>query len=174
MAFDIIVCCDPRRGIGKEGGIPWMGQVPEDLQFFRELTIGARNNAVLMGRKTWGSIPEKYRPLKDRTNGVLTRESTEKVVSEGANAFDDFGKALAMWDTYFDAIFVMGGGELYAEALRHPDCHGLYITRLGKEFECDTFFPDWKREGFIERYTKKSGTSKKSGIEYTIDYWIRP
>ena len=75
--YNIIVVADFNSGIGKNGMLPW--HLPGDMRHFKELTITAQSkskkNAVIMGRKTWESIPEKFRPLKKRINSVLTRNN---------------------------------------------------------------------------------------------------
>lgn len=79
--FDLVVACDLNRGIGKENGLPW--RLPGDMKQFRELTSSVRDsskrNAVLMGRKTWESIPTKFRPLPHRVNVVLSRDAGYRV-----------------------------------------------------------------------------------------------
>ncbi|HEY9786666.1 MAG TPA: dihydrofolate reductase, partial [Candidatus Obscuribacterales bacterium] len=79
--FDLVVACDLRGGIGKDNQLPW--RLPGDMKRFREVTTntdrGDATNAIIVGRKTWESIPEKNRPLPDRINVVLTRQKDYSV-----------------------------------------------------------------------------------------------
>ncbi len=93
-------------------------------------------NTVIMGRKTWDSLPERFRPLPERKNvvlthaaggfaaGVVTASSLEKALQAGADGPE---------------IFVIGGGKVFAEAMEHPECRGIYLTRIEGEFAADTF-----------------------------------
>ena len=146
--FSAIVAMDEKQGIGKDGGMPW--HLPGDLRYFQRLTRGegdpVRRNAVIMGRKTWLSIPEAFRPLNGRLNIVLTRNPSF-VVPEGVCTAASLteGLRLAVEGTSGD-IFVIGGQEVFAEALRHPGCTRLYVTKIQKAFDCDVFFPEFESE----------------------------
>lgn len=117
------------RVIGKDGSIPWY--YPEDLKHFKEITS---NHTVIMGRKTWESLPEKFRPLPGRKNIVITRDLSYEAPS--AEVFDSLEKSLE------DDAFIIGGATLYAQAL--PFIDTLYVTVIEKEFEGDTFFPPYE------------------------------
>jgi dihydrofolate reductase len=144
--FSIIVAFDEHRGIGKGGVMPW--HLPADLKHFRDITSPAASgeqNAVIMGRKTWESIPGQFRPLPGRVNAVITRQPgyalpegvlrasslTEALESLGGPRRSDIGK-----------IFVIGGAQVFAEAIVHPACQSLYLTHISGSFDCDVFFPD--------------------------------
>ena len=71
-AFALVVAMDQQRGIGRDGDLAW--RLPEDLKWFRAVTVGAGGQSVIMGRKTWDSIPDRFRPLPERENWVLTRQ----------------------------------------------------------------------------------------------------
>ena len=142
--FHIIVAHDLSYGIGIKNGIPW--HLPVDMAYFKEVTTKAENNkknAVIMGRKTWESIPEKFRPLPNRHNVVLS-----KTVStiDGAIVASSFNQGLEQCaeDPMIDQIFVIGGSQIYNEAISHPKCDTLYITKVYKSHDCDAFFPDYK------------------------------
>jgi dihydrofolate reductase len=126
--------------IGRENTIPW--RIPEDLERFRALTIG---HPVVMGRRTWDSLPERFRPLPGRRNVVVTRNPDWH--AEGAERAGSLDEALRGLD---DAprVFVIGGGELYAEAL--PLADELLLTEIDAEVEGDVRFPDWQRTAFEE------------------------
>ncbi|MEK9726858.1 MAG: dihydrofolate reductase [Candidatus Margulisiibacteriota bacterium] len=140
MKFDIVVAHDLNHGIGINNQLPWHSKV--DMMHFKTLTTGinGQNNAVIMGRKTWESIPEKFRPLPDRTNIVLSK-STQCI--ENAMAAASFEQALTLAESH-DRIFVIGGSQIYEEAIAHPKCHQLHVTKIFKTFDCDAFFPNYK------------------------------
>lgn len=138
--------------IGRDGGIPW--RLPEDVAYFKELTTG---HAVVMGRKTWESIPERFRPLPARRNVVVTRNPAW--LAEGAERASSVDEALALLADE-ERVFVIGGAKIYAAALPHAD--ELLLTEIDLEVDGDTFFPDWDRETFREsardERTSASGT----------------
>ncbi len=142
MLFSIISALDSNRGIGKVGGLPW--RLKGDMQHFRDLTTQAQNglkNAVIMGRTTWESLPVAYKPLPNRLNVVLSRSGV------------DFGQSIVLTATSLsnaleqlqglsvDKVFVIGGGQVYAQAITHRECQKLYLTEVEGDFGCDTFFP---------------------------------
>jgi dihydrofolate reductase len=132
-----IVVARSRNGvIGRDGGLPW--RLPTDLRRFRELTTG---HTVVMGRRTFESLPAAFRPLPDRRNVVLS--SAPGYSAEGAEVFASLGAALA---SCADGCFVIGGGVTYREAL--PLTDRVYATEVDADVEGDVFFPalpesDW-------------------------------
>jgi dihydrofolate reductase len=131
LDISIIVAMDQNRGIGFDNKIPWY--IPEDLKRFKKLTI---HNTVVMGRKTWFSLP--FRPLKDRTNIVLTR-STQKDLFEGSLITNNVDEIFRLMDKQKEN-FIIGGYRLYETFL--PYANKLYLTIVHNEFEVDTYFPD--------------------------------
>ncbi len=110
---------------------------------FREATVGC---PVIMGRKTWDSLPPKSRPLPGRRNIVVTRNALWR--AEGAEAAPSLDVALAMANGAAKA-FVIGGGELYAEAIAHAD--ELVLTEIDAVFDrVDAYFPPFDRTRFVE------------------------
>ena len=140
--FSIIVAMDEERGIGKNGTLPW--HLPADLKHFKEITtrvsIPGRTNAVIMGRKTWESLPEKFRPLPDRINAVL---ASPQNAPKDVLVFNSFSQALQVLETdeKVGEIFVIGGAQVYAQIVDHPQCARLYVTSIQDKFPCDAFFP---------------------------------
>ena len=122
--------------IGKDGSMPW--HLPEDLAHFKQLTQGS---PVVMGRKTWDSLPPKFRPLPGRLNIVVTRQPHWQ--AEGAVRAGSLAEALAACADSADA-WVIGGADLYAQAL--PRCTDLYLTCLNRTVDGDTFFPPFETE----------------------------
>jgi dihydrofolate reductase len=126
--------------IGRDGGLPW--RLPEDMARFRELTTG---HPVVMGRRTWDSLPDRFRPLPGRRNIVVTRNP--KWRAEGAERAASLEEALAL-AAGADRVFVVGGAQLYAAAL--PLADELYLTELELAVEGDTMFPAFERSAFRE------------------------
>lgn len=136
--------------IGKDGRLPW--RIPEDMTHFKMLTTG---NVVVMGRKTWESVPEKFRPLPDRVNAVVTRQAGYAVPS-GVKVFsslDDVFASYAPRPTPY-ALFIIGGAEIYAQAIGRADA--LEITHVDQSVDGDAFFPKidaaiWRETGRVDR-----------------------
>jgi dihydrofolate reductase len=126
--------------IGRDGGIPW--RLPEDVAHFKAVTTG---HAVVMGRKTWESIPARFRPLPGRRNVVVTRN--EAWSAEGAERAGSVEEALALLEGE-DRVFVIGGAEVYAAALPHAD--ELLLTEIDLDVEGDTLFPPFDAAEFDE------------------------
>lgn len=146
-AVDLVVAVCENGGIGKDGGIPW--RLKGDLSFFRQLTTRtSKLNAVLMGRKTWESIPKSLRPLKGRLNVVLTRNA--QFSADGAVVYGSLDDALA--DLFgreeIGRVFVIGGSRVYEEALAVAE--RVYVTKVAGAFDCDAFFPELDRAKFAQ------------------------
>lgn len=147
--FQVIVAMDSHYGIGAKGTLPW--RLKGDMNYFRKVTTETRQkgkrNCVIMGRKTYFSIPDRFRPLKKRLNIVLSRNPNlrqEEGIPSEVKIADDFESALhiAMSDETVESIFVIGGSSVYDKALVHAACRRLHITYIDKKFpSCDTFFP---------------------------------
>ena len=163
MNFSIIAAIGPNNEIGKNGIMPW--DIKADLKHFSDITVGQKNNAVIMGRKTWESIPKKFRPLKDRLNVVLSRQSDLKL-PEGVIGYTSLDKALKKLSGY-DEIFIIGGGSLYNEAIKRPECRKLYITEVQGEFEADTYFPE-----IFAEFKKTDESKLQSEGEYKFKFIV--
>ncbi len=135
--------------IGVDNDLPW--HLPEDLKHFKKLTSG---KTVLMGRKTWESLPEKFRPLPNRTNIVITRQATYSV-PEGVELYTSIDAALDAHKK--EDVMVIGGAQIYSQTIQSADL--LYITHVETTVDGHAFFPaidptQWKvtekdpREGF--------------------------
>jgi dihydrofolate reductase len=118
--------------IGKDNTIPW--QLPEDMAHFKRTTMGA---PVIMGRKTWDSLPPKFRPLPGRQNIVVTRQADWS--AQGALRAGSVEEAIALC-SYADVAWVAGGGEIYRAAL--PLAHNAVITEIDALFDGDTYAPE--------------------------------
>jgi len=168
-AFSVVVAADEGRGIGRAGTLPW--RLPGELAYFKRLTSSAasgRQNAVIMGRRTFDSIPPKFRPLPSRHNIVLSRDPSYRPEGAAHAGSLDEALALAEADPSIDAVFVIGGGALYRDALVHPRCARVYLTRVHAHFDCDVRLPD-----FEARFTRTSadGPHTDGGISYTFEIY---
>ena len=136
-----LVAAVARNGvIGRDGGIPW--RIPEDMQRFRALTVG---HPVVMGRRTWESLPERFRPLPGRRNIVVTRDAGWS--SEGTERAGSLEEALEL-AADAERVFVIGGAAVYASAL--PLADELALTEIASDVEGDTFFPAFEPTEFEE------------------------
>ena len=127
-----IVAAVARNGcIGKDGDLPW--RIPEDMRRYRAITMG---KVVVMGRKTWESIPVKFRPLPGRTNVVVTRQA-DYPLPDGVERQASLTAALAAHGE--EEIVVNGGAEIYAQAMDRADA--LDITHVDRDIDGDAFFP---------------------------------
>lgn len=167
MNLSIIVACDQKRGIGINNKLPW--NLKADLKHFSEITINPdkqKQNVVVMGRKTWESLPEKFKPLPNRLNVVLSRHDHLNL-PQGVLWFESFNHALeALEEKKADLgeIFIIGGGKLYEEMIFHPACRKIYLTEIQDIYHCDTFFPeipsDFKKI-FESKIQEENGVSFK-------------
>ena len=117
--------------IGKDGVMPW--HLPEDLAHFKQLTGGC---PVIMGRKTWDSLPPKFRPLPGRTNIVVTRQAGWSAT--GALAAHSLREAIALAGEAAEA-WVIGGAQIYAEAL--PHAQRVVVTEIARDYDGDAYAP---------------------------------
>jgi dihydrofolate reductase len=137
----VLIAAVARNGvIGRDNALLW--HLPEDMRHFRRITTG---HAVLMGRKTWDSLPERFRPLPGRRNLVLSRQPGWQ--APGAEAVGSLPAALqALSGT--DRVFVIGGAEIYAAAL--PLADELILTELHRDYEGNARFPSLEGQPFVE------------------------
>lgn len=153
MKINIIVAFSKNMGIGLNNTLPWY--IPSDLKKFRQLTIGKGNNAVIMGKNTWASLPCKY--LKNRDNLILSKSlAIDYKHEDNKNKDQDkkiyynksFQNINQLIDYYnnknYDIIWIIGGSQIYDEFINSKliDIDKIYVTYIDNEFECDTFFPN--------------------------------
>ena len=146
MIRSIIVAISENNGIGKDNDLLWY--LPSDMKFFRKTTLG---HCVITGRKNYESIPEKYRPLAKRTNIIVTRNANYK--ADGAVVKNSLEEALEFAKSENESeVFIIGGGQIYKEAMGKNVIDKMYITHVAKNYDADTFFPEielsnWNIEG---------------------------
>ncbi|MBF6630779.1 MAG: dihydrofolate reductase [Comamonas sp.] len=133
MAIHLIYARAANGVIGLNNTMPW--HLPEDLAHFKKLTSG---NPVVMGRKTWDSLPERFRPLPGRTNIVVTRNADWS--AEGVLRASSLPEALQHGAKHGDTVWVMGGAQIYAQALPLADV--VEMTVIHQDYEGDAFAPE--------------------------------
>ena len=142
MIISLIVAVSENNVIGKDNDLVW--NLPDDMKFFKKTTNG---HFVIMGRKNYESIPEKFRPLPNRTNVIITRQTNFQ--AKDCLVVNDINQALNLAkNAQEQEAFIIGGGQIYQLALKNDLVDRIYLTRIHDEFEGDTFFPElseqWK------------------------------
>jgi dihydrofolate reductase len=141
----LIVAIASNRVIGKDNDLIW--HLPADMRFFTQTTKG---HIVIMGRRNWDSIPLKYRPLSDRINVVITRNKNFR--HPDCVVFNSLEESIIHYKKNAEKnIFIIGGGQIYKEAIDKDLVDEMLITHIDHAFEGDTWFPEinentWKRE----------------------------
>ncbi|MDE2094150.1 MAG: dihydrofolate reductase [Burkholderiales bacterium] len=155
-ALSLIAAVARNGAIGRNNALVW--SEPEDLRHLRRITMGC---PVIMGRKTWDSLPPRFRPLPGRRNIVLTRDRDWR--AEGAQPVASITDALALLEGTPKA-FVIGGAEVYTLAL--PLASELVLTEIDADLHGDTFFPPWDRAQFT--VTSREPHVSESGMRYSF------
>lgn len=166
----MIVACCRSSGIGMKNTIPW--KLKPDMKRFKMLTKGDGNNAVIMGRNTWESLPEVNRPLPKRANIILSKTGVdlEAVPEEGGNVWvannvdDVMGLALRL---SWDKVWIIGGASIYEQFMYRQDLNKIYVTEVRAEFECDKMFPE------IPEHFYPSETGEWNIMKYPPRLWYR-
>ncbi|CAL3970963.1 hypothetical protein PZA11_007348 [Diplocarpon coronariae] len=190
----LIVAATNTMGIGRAGTLPWTG-LRKEMAYFARVTRRSepgRPNAVLMGRRTWDSIPAPLRPLKGRTNVVVTRRDPDALPAGGERVVaGSLGQAVAAVTARpepHSRLFVIGGAQLYKAALEAREARRILLTRVLDDLECDTFFPvalgedgtadGWQRKSSadLDRWAGEKvpeGVQEENGIRYIFEMWER-
>ncbi|KAL2201396.1 dihydrofolate reductase-like domain-containing protein [Corynascus similis CBS 632.67] len=173
----LIVAATQQMGIGRNGTLPWTG-LRKEMAYFARITkrLQPKQNAVVMGRKTWESIPERFRPLPGRWNVVISRSAAASgglaAASSSSSSASGNDGMVTMAGSLEEAlrhlggkpggvvgrVFVIGGAQIYRAALELKEARRVLLTRVRTDFECDTFFPirldetdaaekGWRRSG---------------------------
>jgi len=158
MIISLIAAISENNVIGKDNRLIW--HLPADIRFFMETTTG---HHIVTGRKNYESIPEKFRPLKNRTNIIVTRQ--KDYVAEGAIIVHSLQEAIHYAETHGeDELFVIGGGEIYQQCL--PEADRLYITEVKASFDGDTYFPTYNPHEWIELDRKHHPKDERHEFEF--------
>lgn len=159
-----IVAVSNNLAIGRQQQLPW--RLPNDLKFFKQTTLG---QIVLMGRKSYDSIGK---PLPGRENWILTRQPDR--CPEGVRCFGSWEAVQQAWAAQPDKqLFVIGGGEIYAQLL--PYCQYLYLTQVQTTIaDADTFFPDWNAHNdWVLEWEEAHAPDEKHAFAYCFQRWKR-
>ena len=162
MKISLIVAIAANNGIGKDNDLLW--RLPKDMQHFKAKTIG---HHIITGRKNYVSIPKKFRPLVDRTNIVLTRQTdfTEDncIIKHSLEDAITFAK-----ENNENELFIIGGGQIYKEALDKNLIDKMYITHVHQDFESDTFFPTIDLTVFKKTTEETHKADEKNKLNFTF------
>jgi dihydrofolate reductase len=156
MPLHLIYARSRNNVIGANGDLPW--HLPEDLAHFKRTTLG---QPVIMGRVTWESIPEKFRPLPGRTNVVVSRQTG--LTAPGAQVVSSLQAAIDLFPAD-DVVWLIGGAQLYAQAM--PLAQQLVITEIDADYEGDAFAPVLNTAEWTEVH-RTSHTSAQ-GLGYSL------
>jgi len=155
--ISVAVAIGENFAIGKNNQLLW--QMPADLKFFKQTTSG---HTVIMGRKTFDSVGK---PLPNRRNIVITRDTTLKI--EGVEVVNGLNEALAITQNEQKPVFIIGGAEIYRQAL--PKTDTLYLTTIHHTFDADTFFPEFDRNEWEVVSSEPHQADEKNKYDYTFE-----
>ncbi|MFM8914420.1 MAG: dihydrofolate reductase [Flammeovirgaceae bacterium] len=162
MIISLIAALAKNRVIGKNNDLPW--HLPDDMKYFMQTTKG---HHVVMGRKNYDSIPEKFRPLPNRTNIVLTRQknwAAEKcLVAHTLEAAIDIARKNSEPE-----LFIIGGSEIYE--LAFPFANRLYLTEIDHALEGDTYFPTFDQSHWAEQSRRHHPMDERHA--YSFDFVV--
>ena len=170
MNFSIILAVDSKNGLGKENTLAW--RLSGDMKYFKKTTVLTEKpddiNVVIMGRKTWESIPEKFRPLPGRINCVLTRDKNfEDEWCVSFNSLDSCLKDIENMKNIWK-VFIIWGAKIYNQVLKDSRLEKIYLTQVKWDFGCDVFF-----DGVPENFQQESCSEaiNEWWIEFQFDVW---
>ncbi|NFO05265.1 dihydrofolate reductase [Clostridium botulinum] len=156
--LSIIVAIAKNNIIGNNNKLIW--HISEDLKRFKEITSG---KTIVMGRKTFESLPGV---LPNRKHIILTRDKNFKVNSECVEIIYDFDELVSKYKNSDTEVFIIGGGEIYKQLLPHTN--KLYLTKINKDFDGDTYFPQINYDDFKVDYKSDIIIDEKSKLEYNF------
>lgn len=162
----LIVAVADNNVIGKDNDLVW--RLRDDMRFFKETTTG---HIILTGRKNFESIPEKFRPLPDRLNCILTRNP--EYDAPGCELFSSVSGWLETYQNDERNLFIIGGGEVYRESLEKGYVTEMFITHVHGEPEGDTFFPDFDKEDWTISVVGTGEKNERNDYSFTIKKYTR-
>ncbi len=162
MTISLIAAVAQNRVIGKENDLPW--RLPDDMKYFMQTTSG---HHVLMGRKNYDSLPDKFKPLPNRINIVVTRQNN--FIASGCTVVSSIEKGIDLaLENNETELFVIGGAQIYKQSLERANY--LYLTEINAEIEGDTYFPSFEPNDWEEVSRKHHGIDDKH--RYSFDFVI--
>ncbi|KAK5648736.1 hypothetical protein RI129_003628 [Pyrocoelia pectoralis] len=173
LKFNLIAAASQNRGIGKNNTLPW--KLKAEMNYFSKMTettkSNSKKNVVIMGRRTWDSIPSKYQPLPNRINFILSKSKLDLEQFHdvcGFTSWNDIYDKLNdnKFKEEYEQIWIIGGSSIYKHALESKYFYRLYLTEIKKEFDCDTFFPTFSNVKEVSDPVVPQGIHEENGIEY--------
>lgn len=162
MIVSGIVAVAENGVIGRKGDLPW--HLPDDMKFFMNTT---RGHHIITGRVNYESIPLRFRPLKDRTNLVITRNA--EYYAPGAVIVGSIEAALDQARNAGEAeVFIIGGGEIFRQALSKGLMDRLYLTRIHADVEGDVTFPELDPRQWEEKSRALHGSDEKHAFPFSF------
>ncbi|MCB0494289.1 MAG: dihydrofolate reductase [Cyclobacteriaceae bacterium] len=162
MKISLIAAVAQNRVIGKENDLPW--RLPDDMKYFMQTTS---EHHVLMGRKNYDSLPDKFKPLPNRTNIVVTRQNNFEAAGCTIVSSIEKGIEIASQNNE-EELFVIGGAQIYKQSLERADY--LYLTEINAEIEGDTYFPEIDPSEWTEISRKPHDIDERH--RYSFDFVI--
>ena len=161
-SLSLIAALDANNGIGKDNDLMW--NLPADMQFFKETTKG---HVVIMGRKNYDSIPERFRPLPGRSNVVLSRQPNFE--APGCTVYDSLETCLQNTKLQEgQKAFIIGGAQIYQLALESNLVDEIYLTHIEKVYHADTFFPECTAASYQKNLVFKHPIDDKHEAKFEV------
>tara|TARA_B100000609_G_C16925412_1_gene286497 strand:- start:156 stop:599 length:444 start_codon:yes stop_codon:yes gene_type:complete len=146
-----------------------MWHLPKDMRFFRKTTIG---HIVIMGRKNYDSIPSKYRPLDQRENVILSRNKNFK--AENCKVYHSLHEAVSSYQNETEKkIFIIGGGQIYKEAIELGLVSEMYITDVHSAYDADTFFPEFDESNWEKTFLFEQKKDDKHESSFSVFKYVK-
>ena len=158
--MNIVVAACKNKGIGFKNKLPW--NLKNEMNYFKHLTIGNENNAIIMGKNTWMGF---NKALPKRANFVLSKKITHNI---GAKDFGFIQSPLFFNYKKYDDVWAIGGQNMYESVLEMNLVKHIFITEIEEEFCCDTFFPDISKDFY---HTYKSKLFIENNTKYTMNIY---
>ncbi|MFQ3344435.1 MAG: dihydrofolate reductase [Candidatus Poseidoniales archaeon] len=166
MLIAMIVAMDETGAIGDGNTIPW--KLSDDMARFKQITEGHGNNAVIMGRKTWSSLPQTFRPLPDRLNIVMSRNSKWK--ENGSESAIYPGRAIEIAHSEAcEECWIIGGSQIYELFIELVD--EIHITRVHAKNSGIIKFPKWNNKDWTEEIIETKKNDVKNEFDTTYSIW---
>ena len=168
MKMAMIVAMDEDGFIGRGNRLPW--KLSSDMTRFKELTEGDGFNSVIMGRKTWDSLPDAFRPLPERVNIVMSRDTDWQ--AEGAETALYIGRAIELaYAEGSDECWVIGGAQVYEMFLERME--EIHVTTVHTSGSGEVKFPEWDRGEWSEEVVERVSTDENNEHDSTYSVWTR-
>lgn len=162
MIISIIAALGKNFEIGKNNDLIW--HLPKDMAFFTETTT---NHHVIMGRRNYDSIPLKYRPLKNRPNIIVTRQ--QGFIAENCSVVNTIEAGINLAKVNGEnECFIIGGGQIYTEALERGLVNRMYLTHIDEAFDADTFFPSFNASEWTTTVVLSHQKDEKNKYDFEV------